>query len=233
MDGSEPGRTAPRPVTLASGLPEDATLVAGLRDRDEEVFAQLIDAWAGTMLRLARSHVHTGESAADIVQETWLAVLHGIDGFEGRSSLRTWVFRILSNIAKTTGTRERRTAVRPLVGDDGLPSVPTHRFRDADDEYPGGWRQFPEPWPTVHGPEGEVVRAEVRLTVAAAIRSLPARQRLVVTMRDVDGFSADEVCHLLALSPSNQRVILHRGRAAVRALLESHFGRAARWSAAP
>ena len=231
VNGSEPGQLARRPETSASALPDDAQIVAGLRAGDEELFAQVIEVWAPTMLRLARSHVHTRESAADIVQETWLAVLRGIDRFEGRSALRTWVFRILSNIAKTAGTRERRVDVRPLTGEDGLPSVPSHRFRDDQDKYPGHWRHPPQPWPDLHNPEGEAIRAELRMTVAAAIRSLPARQRLVVTLRDLEGFSSDEVCHLLELSPGNQRVLLHRGRAAVRSLLEIHFGRTARWSA--
>jgi RNA polymerase sigma-70 factor (ECF subfamily) len=231
VNGSEPGRLAPRPDTGASELPDDAQILAGLRAGDEKIFAQVVDAWTPTMLRLARSHVHTRESAADIVQETWLAVLHGIEWFEGRSALRTWVFRILSNIAKTAGTRERRVEVRPLVGDNGLPSVPSHRFRDEQDTYAGHWRHPPKPWPDLHDPEGEAIRAELRMTVAAAIRSLPARQRLVVTLRDLEGFSSDEVCHLLDLSAGNQRVLLHRGRAAVRSLLENHFGRTARWSA--
>ena len=234
MDGSEQGRTASRPTTRpASALADDATLVAGLRARDEETFAQLVDAWGATMMRLARSHVSSMESAADIVQETWLAVLRGIDNFEGRSSLRTWVFRILANIAKTTGTRERRTDLRPLLGDGAVPTVPAHRFRDADDQYPGGWRTFPETWPDLDSPEASLVRTEARMTVAAAIRALPARQRLVVSMRDVEGFRAEEVCDLLELTPANQRVILHRGRAAVRALLENKFGASARWSASP
>jgi RNA polymerase sigma-70 factor (ECF subfamily) len=231
VNGSEPGRLAPRPETSASEIPDDARIVAGLKAGDEEVFAQVIDAWAPTMLRLARSHVHTREAAADIVRETWLAVLRGIDRFEGRSALRTWVFRILSNIAKTNGTRERRVEVRPLVGDNGLPSVPSHRFRGEQDKYPGHWRNPPKPWPGLHGPEGEAIRTDLRMTVAAAIRSLPARQRLVVTLRDLEGFGSDEVCHLLDLSSGNQRVLLHRGRAAVRSLLENHFGRTARWSA--
>ncbi len=233
MDDSERGRLPTRPLARASDLPADAQLVAGLRARDEAVFAMLVDAWTPTMLRLARSHVNTPESAADIVQETWLAVLRGIDAFEARSALRTWVFRILSNIAKTTGVRERRTDVRPLLGEEGLPATPSHRFRDPHDDYPGHWRNPPAPWPDTSGPEGQVLRAQTRAVVAAALHSLPARQRLVVTLRDIDGFSSDEVCHLLGLSPSNQRVILHRGRTAVRALLESHFGGAARWSATP
>jgi RNA polymerase sigma-70 factor, ECF subfamily len=231
VDGSEPGRVTPRPDAAASRLPDDATLVVGLRARDEEIFGRLITAWGPTMLRLARGHVSSRETAADIVQETWLAVLRGIDGFEGRSALRTWVFRILSNIAKTSGTRERRIVVRPLLGEGAVPTVPAHRFRDSDDEYPGGWRSFPEPWPSLHNPESEVLRTEVRMTVTAAIRALPARQRLVVTMRDIEGFTGNDVCELLGLTPANQRVILHRGRAAVRALLENHFGASARWSA--
>ena len=233
MNGSEPGRLAPRPETGASELPDDAGIVAGLRAGDEDLFALVIDAWAPTMLRLARTHVHTRESAADIVQETWVAVLRGIDRFDGRSALRTWVFRILSNIAKTTGTRERRVEVRPLLGDGGLPSVPSHRFRDEKDKEPGRWRHPPEPWPDLHDPEGEALRTELRLTVAAAIRSLPARQRLVVTLRDLEGFSSGEVCHLLDLTPVNQRVLLHRRRSAVRSLLEAHFGRTVRWSGSP
>jgi RNA polymerase sigma-70 factor, ECF subfamily len=231
VNGSEPGRSAPRSLTQTSGFPDDVEIVAGLRARDEALFTQLVDAWTPMMVRVARSHVRSHESASDIVQETWLAVLRGIDGFEGRSSLRTWVFRILSNIAKSTGTRERRTEVRPLFGENGLPSVPSHRFREPDDEYPGGWRQFPDAWPIIISPEGEILNAELRMTIAAAIRSLPSRQRLVVTLRDVEGFDGPEVCDLLGISPANQRVILHRGRAAVRALLESHLGHAARWSA--
>ncbi len=233
MDGSSPDRSGPRPGTRAPALPDDATLVAGLRARDEAVFAQLVDAWTPTMLRVARTHVRSPESAADIVQETWLAVLAGINRFEERSQLRTWVFRILSNIAKTTGTREQRVTVQPLLGEGSFPTVPSHLFRDSDDQYPGGWRSFPEPWPDLSTPEAEVMRREFRLTVAAAVSSLPDRQRLVVTMRDIDGIEASDVCKMLGVSAANQRVILHRGRAAVRARLERHFGRTARWSATP
>jgi len=235
VDGVEPSRTVEqrRPTTSHADLPDEATLVEGLRARDERIFTMLVDAWSPTMLRVARSHVPSQETAADIVQETWLAVLRGIASFEERSALRTWVFRILANIAKTTGARERRTVVRPLLGDDAVPTVPAQRFRDRDEEYAGGWRSFPEPWPDTTSPEAEVMRRELRMTVGTAIRSLPERQRLVVTMRDLDGFSADHVCELLDLTPANQRVILHRGRAAVRAILEIHFGQAARWSATP
>ncbi len=232
MDSPQAGRTASRPAGRATGLPDDATLLAGLRAGDEASFAQLVDAWTPMLLKVARGHVHSQESAADVVQETWLAVLRGVDNFEGRSSLRTWVFRILSNIAKTTGTRERRVVVRPLLGDGAVGTVPPHRFRGDDDDYPGHWRTPPAPWPDLTTPETEVVRSELRLTIAAALRSLPRRQRLVVTMRDIEGFTADEVCELLGLSAANQRVILHRGRAAVRTLLETHLGRTKHWRAA-
>ena len=142
------------------------------------------------------------------------------------------MFRILSNIAKTTGSRESRVVVRALIGEDAVGTIPPHRFRGADDDYPGHWRTPPAPWPAPHHPGIRALRSELRLTIAAAIRSLPARQRLVVTMRDIEGFAADEVCELMGLSPANQRVILHRGRAAVRTLLENHFGTASQWRAA-
>jgi RNA polymerase sigma-70 factor, ECF subfamily len=212
------------------GLPGEGVLVAGLRARDEDVFTQVVDAWTPTMLRVARGHVSSQESAADVVQDTWLAVLRGIDGYEGRAALRTWVFRILTNIAKTRGTRDSRIVPWSPLAEDTHPTVSRHRFRDANDEYPGGWKTFPVPWPT---PEGEAMKAEIRSKVGAAINSLPERQRIVITMRDLDGFSSDEVCELLALTAANQRVLLHRARATVRSLLENHFGAEARWGATP
>ncbi|MEP6665155.1 MAG: sigma-70 family RNA polymerase sigma factor [Nocardioidaceae bacterium] len=211
-------------------LPGDGVLVAGLRARDEDIFVQVVDAWTPTMLRVARGHVASQESAADVVQDTWLAVLRGIDGYEGRAALRTWVFRILTNIAKTRGTREQRIVPWSPLAEDGHPTVAHHRFRGANDEYPGGWKTFPPVWPT---PEGEAMSAEIRTKVGGAISSLPERQRIVITMRDLDGFSSDEVCELLGLTPANQRVLLHRARATVRSLLENHFGSAARWGATP
>ena len=128
---------------------QDADLVAGLRARDESVFARLVDQWGASMQRVARGHVASDAIAEEVVQDTWVAVLRGIDRFEGRSSLRTWVFRILSNTAKTRGIRERRTVPVSSLAPDGDhgPTVDPQRFRDADDPYPGGWKAFPATWP--------------------------------------------------------------------------------------
>ncbi|WIM92946.1 sigma-70 family RNA polymerase sigma factor [Actinoplanes oblitus] len=206
-----------------SALPGDPVVVARLRARDETMFAALIDAWSPGMLRAARAHVADDHTAHDVVQEAWLGVLRGIDRFEARSSLRTWVYRILINKARTRGVRDARAVPvgdLGLVGGDREPTVDPARFRGADDPYPGHWRSSPPAWPS---PEDGAVAAETRREVAAALAGLPARQRVVVTLRDVTGHSGDEVCALLSISAANQRVLLHRGRAALRAALERHW----------
>jgi RNA polymerase sigma-70 factor (ECF subfamily) len=197
---------------------DDRDLVAALRAGDEQAFAALIDGWSGSMLRMARLHVPTDSVAEEVVQETWLAVLMGLDRFRGESSLRTWVYRILLNQAKTRGARERRTVpFASLMADDDGPTVDPERFQGADEPYPGGWRRFPDEWP-----EHSVLSREVRQVVVRALDSLPPRQRVVVAMRDLEDHSADEVSELLDISLGNQRVLLHRGRAVVRAHLERY-----------
>src|SRR5690349_5654772 len=203
----------------------DEVIVGRLRERDEKAFVALVDSWSRGMLRAARAYVATAESAEDVVQETWLAVLRGIDRFEGRSSLRTWVYRILVNIAKTRGVQDSRTVPVPdftpgLAGDDTGPTVDPSRFRGPDDPYPGHWKEFPKPWPPV---ETEIAQREVRSRIAGAVGELPHRQRIVITLRDIEGYSSDEVCTILAISAANQRVLLHRARAAVRGRLEEYF----------
>jgi RNA polymerase sigma-70 factor (ECF subfamily) len=204
-------------------LPADAVIVARLRDRDETMFAALIDAWSPRLLRAARAYVADEHAAQDVVQETWLGVLRGIGGFEQRSSLRTWVYRILINCAKTRGARDARTVPATsltLTTDDYGPTVDPARFRGADDPYPGHWRSSPPEWPS---PEDDAVAAETRAHLAVALAGLPTRQRIVVTLRDVEGYTSDEVCELLSVSAANQRVLLHRGRAALRAALETYW----------
>jgi RNA polymerase sigma-70 factor, ECF subfamily len=200
----------------------DDAIVAGVRAGDEVVFAQLLNDWSRSMLLLARTFVSTEASAEEVVQDTWLAVIRGIDGFEGRSSLRTWVYRILVNTAKRRGVRESRTVPwGSLTEDDGgAPSVDPALFRGAEDQYPGGWRSFPAEWRSA---EGDVLEGEVRATVQAAIDALPDRQRIVITLRDVLGHTSDEVCQMLELTGANQRVLLHRARAAVRTELASYL----------
>ncbi len=193
-------------------MQDDPVLVARLRAGDEAAFAEIVRAWSPAMLRVARAHVRTTASAEEIVQEAWLGVLRSLDGFEGRSQLRTWVFRILVHTARRRGRVEART-------EDRGPTVDPARFRDADDPaYPHHWRDdaAPADW----GPEPALLAAEFRAVLGTALAGLPGRQRAVVELRDVHGLDAEEVCELLSLTPANQRVLLHRGRARLRALLE-------------
>ncbi|ADB32430.1 RNA polymerase, sigma-24 subunit, ECF subfamily [Kribbella flavida DSM 17836] len=197
-------------------LPVDGDLIRRLRDRDESAFTLVLDRWSPGLRRLARTFVSTDESAAEVVQETWLAVIEGIDRFEGRSSLRTWVYRILTNTAKRRGSRERR--VVPISSDDG-PTVDPSRFQE-DGPFPGHWWEFPPAWPT---PEQGVLRHEVQELLTQTLMQLPERQRVVLALRDADGWSSEEVCELLGVTAANQRVLLHRARAFVRGKLEQYY----------
>jgi len=208
--------------TAAAALPPDAELVLGLRGGVQSTFTLLLDAWSPGMLRTARAYVASTEAAEDVVQETWLAVIRGIDGFAGRSSLRTWVYRILINIAKTHGVKDSRTvAWSALSGDDDAgPTVDPSRFQSQDQPYPGHWRRFPDAWPS---PESEVMWREARGMIDAVLADLPHRQRVVITLRDVEGYTSDEVCSILDITAGNQRILLHRARAVVRRRLEEYF----------
>lgn len=204
-------------------LPADEVLVAGLRSGDEATFARLLDSWTPAMIALARSHVSTDASAAEVVQDTWLAVIKGIGGFEGRASLKTWVFRILANTAKTRGVRESRMVPWSSLApgeEEFAPTMDPSWFRGYDDDYPGHWRSIPAAW---RAPDLAALDAEARQLLHLALQRLPQRQRVVVTLRDVEGYGADEVCTMLGLSAGNQRVLLHRGRAAVRAELAAYL----------
>jgi RNA polymerase sigma-70 factor (ECF subfamily) len=165
------------------------------------------------MIRVARAHVRTDATAEEIVQEAWLGVLRALPGFEGRATLRTWVFRILVNIARRRGRIDARTHLE-LAG----PTVDPDRFRDEDDPYPGHWRD--EAAPRAWEPEPALLATEFRDVLATALAQLPDRQRSVVELRDVHGLDSTEVCQLLDLTAANQRVLLHRGRAQLRAALE-------------
>jgi RNA polymerase sigma-70 factor (ECF subfamily) len=199
---------------------DDAKLLAELRAGSEAAFATIVDAWSGGMTRVARTFVSTQDSAIEVVQDAWLAVIAGLDGFEGRSSLKTWVYRILINTAKRRGAAERRTLpMSSLGGDDAGPTVDPDRFQQAGEPYPHHWREFPAPWPS---PEQAALDDELRTRVSDAVGELPERQRIVITLRDIEGYDAREVCDLLEISAENQRVLLHRARAAVRARIEEY-----------
>lgn len=199
-------------------LPPDDDVIAALRAGDEATFAALLDTWSRGMLRVARSYVSTRESAEEVVQDTWLAVINGIDDFEGRSSLKTWIFRILVNTAKKRRDRESRTVPWSSAFEPGR----------ADAEPPAA--------PPVDGkaplcravPEGEVLASEAREQILRALADLPDRQRSVIVLRDVEGCTSEEVCEILEISPANQRVLLHRARTAVRGRLENYFEAARR-----
>jgi RNA polymerase sigma-70 factor (ECF subfamily) len=208
-------------ATMTKPRDDDAALVAALQDGSEAAFVQLVDVHTPAMLRVAGGYVRSREIAEEVVQETWIAVLKGVHSFEGRSSLRTWLFTILINIAKTRGLRERRNAdVEVLAFTDG--TVDPARFRGNDDPYPGHWlpQEVPAPFPDT--PEGSVLGDELLALTRRELARLPERQRVVVTMRDLLGLDSDEVCELLNISTANQRVLLHRGRAALRQALEDY-----------
>jgi RNA polymerase sigma-70 factor (ECF subfamily) len=200
----------------------ETSLVASLRAGDEAALARLVDQHTPSMLRVARGYVPSQEIAEEVVQETWIALLKGIGGFEGRSSLRTWLFTVMINIAKARGMRERRdtdTAISAYTGG----TVDPARFRTGEDRWPGHWKDGDEPSPFPETPEGSILGSELVDIAQREIDKLPDRQRAVVTLRDMLGFDSAEVCELLDITTANQRVLLHRGRAAVRQVLEDYL----------
>ena len=199
---------------------DDAVLAKALTARDRDAFAYLLDRYHAPLVRLAMQYVPSRAVAEEVVQETWLAVIKGIDRFEGRSSVKTWLYRIMLNIARTRGVKEQRSIPFSAVAtiDDDEPAVEPSRFRRF--RKAGAWKHPPDPWPS---PEDRAIVGEELAAVEAAIAQLPAAQREVITMRDVLGWSAAEACDALGLSEGNQRVLLHRARSRVRANLERHF----------
>jgi RNA polymerase sigma-70 factor, ECF subfamily len=195
--------------------PVETSVVEALRDGDEETFRRLVREYGPSMLRVARMYVSSRAVAEEVVQETWLAVLNGIGAFEGRSSLKTWIFRILTNIAKTRGRRETRSVPFSALAPDDEHAVDPDRFAEN-----GQWAAPPRAW----GPEERLLGAEAIAVVEDAIAMLPPSQALVITMRDVEGWSAEEARNALDISETNQRVLLHRARSKVRQALEDYFG---------
>jgi RNA polymerase sigma-70 factor (ECF subfamily) len=211
------------------GSESQADLLDRLRAGDRAAFAELVDGWSPALLRVARLHVSTRASAEEVVQETWLAVITQLDRFEGRSSVKTWVFRILENLARTRGAREARSVPwstafpEPRDPEENRPTVDPRRFRGPEDRWPGGWTVAGRPARWQPPPEDAAVAAELRGQLTVALAELPERQRTVVELRDVHGLTSDEVCERLDLTPANQRVLLHRGRARLRARLEDVY----------
>lgn len=201
-----------------NSLSDETDLIAALKRRDEAAFVQVVARYQGPMLRLALVYARSRAVAEEIVQEAWLGVLRGLDEFEGRASFKTWLFRIVVNRAKTRAEREERT----VPFSEG-PAVPAERFLGADDpEWPGHWAVPPQSWGAAA--DAQLQSRETMHLIEAAIAALPRSQREVITLRDVDGASSEEVCNVLGLTETNQRVLLHRARSRVRAALERHLG---------
>lgn len=215
--------TAPPIAPPETDAAAAAALIAALRRGDEGAFAELVHQLHPSMVRLAQLFVRDRATAEEVVQEAWLGVLQGLDTFEGRSALRTWIFRIVANKARTRGRREARSvpfsALSPDdADDDGGGEL--ERFIGPGGSPVGFWQSPPEPW---HDAEGRVLAAETRDVIAAAIAALPERQRTVITMRDIEGWEAEEVCNALEITATNQRVLLHRARIAVRHALDAYL----------
>lgn len=203
-----------------AALTPDSALIERLAAGDERAFVELVGRHQRAMLAVAATFTANRALAEEIVQETWMVVVTGLERFEGRSSLKTWIFRILANRARTRASREARTVPFSAFDDaeDDGPAVPTSRFDGK-----GMWADPPRKWGETSG-IALLERAEVRAQIEAAIDALPPRQRAILVLRDVEGVDAEEACTLLAISEANQRVLLHRARAAVRLALEPILG---------
>jgi RNA polymerase sigma-70 factor (ECF subfamily) len=205
-------------------LAPDQEIVAALRNGDEAAFAALLDAYHASMVRVAMLYTGDRALAEDVTQETWVAVVKGIGSFEGRSALKTWIFTILTNRAKTRSQRERRSLPFSALlsadeeAEEFEPAVAPSAF--AED---GWWRDETHPQAWRESPEAAFSSAEVSALLKQAIEALPPNQRQVITLRDVEGWTSDEVCNVLGVSESNQRVLLHRARAKVRLALDEYF----------
>ncbi len=212
--------TTVRQVSDATEPTKELDLVAALRNGDERAFMTLIERYQSSLFRLALIYTPSRAVAEEVVQETWLSVIQGIDRFEGRSSLKTWLFRILTNRAKTRGVREGRSVPFSALhaGDDHAePSVEPKHF----DSLQGHWTSSPGDWSEV--PEDRMISRETQACIRSAIDALPPNQQTVITLRDVEGWTSEEVCNVLGISETNQRVLLHRARSKIRRALDQYL----------
>jgi RNA polymerase sigma-70 factor, ECF subfamily len=213
-------------ATVAISAADERRLVAALRSGDEQAFSTLVESYHPSLVRVAQTFVRDRAAAEEVAQEAWMGVIRGIDRFRGDSSLKTWIFRILTNRAKSYAARTPRAipfSALPPEADE--PSVNPERFLGDDHPvWPGHWASAPANWQSL--PEERLLAGETLDCIKDAIATLPETQQQVVTLRDVEGWSSDEVCDLLRLTETNQRVLLHRGRSKIRAALETYFASA-------
>jgi len=205
---------------------DDEQIITGLKQREESAFHFLIDRYHASLVRIAMLYISDRAAAEEIAQETWLKVLEGIDRFEKRSTLKTWIFAILNNLAKSRGKHEGRcipfSELDYREDGDGEPVVPPERFFPPDHpKWPGGWSMPPEPWH--NSPEDQILSEELKDCIQEAIADLPENQRAIITLHDLEGWPSAEICNVFNLSETNQRVLLHRARARVRQAIESYY----------
>jgi RNA polymerase sigma-70 factor (ECF subfamily) len=201
---------------------QEADLIKRLRAGDERAFEEAVESFYPAMIAVARGYVRSRAVADEVVQDAWLGVMRGLEGFEGRSSLKVWVLQIVANIARSQAVREARSVpFSSFKLEDDEPLVDPARFHPAGDRFPGHWRWYPTDWRTL--PEAKLLATETLELVQRAIEELSEAQRVVITMRDVAGCTAAEVCETLDITEGNQRVLLHRARVKVRAKLERHI----------
>jgi len=209
---------------------DERRLIQRLRAREERAFVELVERYYGNLLPLADFYVSNRAVAEEVLQETWLAVLKGIDRFEERSSFKTWISRIVMNLARTRGVRESRMVPFSDFAEDEVghaeAAVDRERFRGAMDEYPDHWSVSPRPWNS--DPETELLTNETMSVLYGAVKMLPKAQQLVLTMRDINGWTPEEICNALGISETNQRVLLHRARSKVRGILENYYSNSGR-----
>ena len=205
---------------------DEIALLNLLRQRDEMAFTQLVEQYHPALVRLARMYLQDTTVAEEVAQETWLAVLHGLSQFEGRSSLKTWIFTILTNKAKTRSQRENRIVsysdMEESLHDSSQPTVDPKLFKDpSTDKNLDHWANAPDSWVGI--PEDRLLSEETMNLIHETIDALPENQRLVITLHDREELSAQEICNILGISETNQRVLLHRARARVRQALEDYL----------
>ena len=212
-------------VGRTGALTEEAVLIQRLRAGDETAFTEMVNQYHGALIRLALAHVSDRSVAEEVVQDVWMAVLEGIDRFEGRSSLKTWVFSILTNKAKTRGVRESRSIAMSALSAEGEegddPTVDPSRFR-TNGHWKDYWTDYPQSWDE-GTPERRLLEKEGAGLLEQAIAALPSRLKQVLIMRDVEGLDSKDVCVLLSISEANQRVLLHRARGKVRQAMETYL----------
>ena len=214
------------PPAVSAVSTEELRTVENLRAGNETAFVALIERHHASMMHIAMVYIPNRAVAEEIVQEAWMGVLQGLKRFEGRSSLKTWIFRILTNCAKTRAQREGRSipfSSLPVLDADDLsePAVDPDRFQGPDGRWPGNWVSFPRSWDEI--PEERLLSEETRIHISRAIDMLPPNQREVIILRDIEGWPSDEICSFLGVTEANLRVLLHRARAKVRRELEKYF----------